>query len=656
MALRSVLDIEVNSASFDAFHQKFSAWQQAAANQQPLVVAAGGGRAGIGNAIKDQQNKASQEYEKQARFGEQLKRSWDSMRDSSKHVQRNLQSITSTMMRFTGLMGLATGVATGFGFFGMDKLAQSAAGWRRSSLGLGASIGGQRAFNLDYSRAFDTNQVLGNVSAAMRDPSKRKLLSAMGVGFSDNEDAADVAVRLSNEVRRQAKNTSEENLGSFVTSHGLEGTYSLQDIQRMRSMSDEEWNAQGAHFSSDKGDLNLSTGMARQWTDFQNQLSRAGMQIENIFVRQLTPLAPAFGKLSSAFEKTISNLLDVAKDSGFIDTLAHAVDSFADYVKTPEFQQGVRDFANGVVKMAKAIGGFVTWLVGKLPAGVTDGPDPLVGGGAAPTGGTYIEGTGTALGAGKKYRMPDGTVQDAEGRTYQNIAGPGEVQSWQAITGPKGAGMGGGGGGSRGEDQSATDPAILNQKFKNGMGAQEGFAMLEKQRDLPAGILDSVWAQESGRGTNMLSRAGAKGHFQFMDPTAKRFGLTDPNDLGQSADAASRYLHSNLVKFNGDIRKALAGYNWGEGNVDAAVAKYGDKWEDYAPDETKKYIRQILARRENAQHPTASPGEVVPPGTHRFTPMASANPPRSPHVTVKIQNETGGNAIASTAQVGGLYA
>jgi hypothetical protein len=656
MALRSVLDIEVNSGAFDAFHQKFTEWQQAAANQAPLQVAAKqqAGTAVARSGVKAEQDKASKELEKQTRFGEQLKRSWEGMRDSSKHVQRNLQSITSSMMRFTGLMGLATGIATGFGFFGMDKLANSAAGWRRNSMGLGTSIGGQRAFSLNYGRAFDTDTVLKNTSEAMRDPSKRKLLASMGVSFSEGEDSSDVAERLANEVRRQAKNTSEQNLGSFVSSHGLEGTFSTQDVTRMRGMSDEEWAAQGKHAAADKKDLDLPTGMAREWTDFKTQLSRAGMQIETIFIKGLTPLAPAFGHLSSAFEETIKNLLDVAKDSGFIKALADAVDEFAKYVKTPEFQQGVKAFADGVVKMAKAIGGFIVWLVGKLPAGTTDGPDPLIGGGDAPKGGTYIEGTGTIGGAGKKYTMPDGTIQDAEGRTYRDVSSPGGVKSYQAISGPTGAGTGGGGGGSRGEDLSATDPAVLNQKFKNGMGAQEGFAMLEKDRELPAGVLDSVWAQESGRGQHMLSGAGAQGHFQFMPGTAKRFGLTDPNDLGASADAASRYLHSNLVKFGGDERKALAGYNWGEGNVDKAVAQYGDQWEQHAPDETKNYIKQIMARQEAAQH--RAPVETVPPGTHRFTPMASANPPRSPHVTVKIQNETGGNAVASTAQVGGLYA
>ncbi|ALS64953.1 hypothetical protein AT395_08135 [Pandoraea apista] len=43
--------------------------------------------------------------------------------------------------------------------------------------------------------------------------------------------------------------------------------------------------------------------------------------------------------------------------------------------------------------------------------------------------------------------------------------------------------------------------------------------------------LVSVWAQESGHGADMLSGAGAKGHFQFTEATAKQYGLDDPNDL-----------------------------------------------------------------------------------------------------------------------------
>jgi hypothetical protein len=116
--------------------------------------------------------------------------------------------------------------------------------------------------------------------------------------------------------------------------------------------------------------------------------------------------------------------------------------------------------------------------------------------------------------------------------------------------------------------------------------AQELFSRLEAKHGLPQGLLDAVWAAESGRGKNMRSSAGAQGHFQFMPGTAKTYGLSDPNDLAQSADAAARY-YSNLSKrFGGDVPKMLAGYNWGEGNVEK-------KGMGRLPAETRGYIEKI---------------------------------------------------------------
>lgn len=113
------------------------------------------------------------------------------------------------------------------------------------------------------------------------------------------------------------------------------------------------------------------------------------------------------------------------------------------------------------------------------------------------------------------------------------------------------------------------------------------FANLERQYGLPAGLLDRIWQQESGRGRNMLSPKGAMGHFQFMPATAKQYGVTDPNDLTQSATGAAKYLRDLMGMFGGDITKAVAAYNWGPGNLQ----RYGL---GSSPAETRGYLRNVL--------------------------------------------------------------
>ena len=81
----------------------------------------------------------------------------------------------------------------------------------------------------------------------------------------------------------------------------------------------------------------------------------------------------------------------------------------------------------------------------------------------------------------------------------------------------------------------------------------ELFSQLEGQYGLPAGILDSIWNAESGRGKAMLSPKGAQGHFQFMPATAKQYGVQDPADLTQSATGAARMLSDLLAQSGGDV-------------------------------------------------------------------------------------------------------
>lgn len=97
----------------------------------------------------------------------------------------------------------------------------------------------------------------------------------------------------------------------------------------------------------------------------------------------------------------------------------------------------------------------------------------------------------------------------------------------------------------------------------------------------------------------VLSPKGAAGMMQFMPDTAKRFGI-DPTDIAQSAIGAAAYMRAHLDMFDGDYDKAMAAYNWGEGNVQKAVKKWGDKWLDHAPEQTQNYIAYVNQMRGQA--------------------------------------------------------
>lgn len=121
--------------------------------------------------------------------------------------------------------------------------------------------------------------------------------------------------------------------------------------------------------------------------------------------------------------------------------------------------------------------------------------------------------------------------------------------------------------------------------------------------------LDLIWlAQaESVWKPNALSRAAAKGIWQFIPSTGTRYGLAQTTWIDERANpekstrAAAKYLRWLHDHFAGDWLLAMAAYNSGENRVDNAIAKcgYADFWELYRrgllPQETRNYVPCILS-------------------------------------------------------------
>ena len=119
---------------------------------------------------------------------------------------------------------------------------------------------------------------------------------------------------------------------------------------------------------------------------------------------------------------------------------------------------------------------------------------------------------------------------------------------------------------------------------------------------------------ESGFHPLAVSRAGARGMWQFMGSRAKGYGLErswwvdDRQDPEKATRAAARHLKDLYDQF-GDWYLAMAAYNSGPGTVQSAVKRtgYADFWELYRrnalPKETRNYVPIILAVTIMAKNP-----------------------------------------------------
>ena len=119
---------------------------------------------------------------------------------------------------------------------------------------------------------------------------------------------------------------------------------------------------------------------------------------------------------------------------------------------------------------------------------------------------------------------------------------------------------------------------------------------------------------ESGFHPLAVSRAGARGMWQFMGSRAKGYGLErswwvdDRQDPEKATRAAAHHLKDLYNEF-GDWYLAMAAYNSGPGTVQSAVKRtgYADFWELYRrnvlPKETRNYVPIIVAVTIMAKNP-----------------------------------------------------
>ncbi len=112
---------------------------------------------------------------------------------------------------------------------------------------------------------------------------------------------------------------------------------------------------------------------------------------------------------------------------------------------------------------------------------------------------------------------------------------------------------------------------------------------------------------ESGLSPTTRSHANAVGMWQFIKPTAKRYGLRvdwwidERRDPVKSTRAAARFFKKLYTRY-GSWYMAMAGYNGGEGRIRRAIKKYGtaDYWalsknSGALRRETRNYVPKYLA-------------------------------------------------------------
>jgi peptidoglycan lytic transglycosylase D len=200
-------------------------------------------------------------------------------------------------------------------------------------------------------------------------------------------------------------------------------------------------------------------------------------------------------------------------------------------------------------------------------------------------------------------------------------------------------------------------PLVLNDEvasYINYYSSSRGHGVLERAltragryRDMISRVLkeegvpqDLIYLAEAESGfvPVALSRAGARGMWQFIASRGVAYGLRhdwwvdDRQDPEKSTRAAAKHLKDLYTQF-GDWYLAMAAYNSGPGTVQAAVQRtgYADFWELYRrrvlPQETKNYVPIILAVTIMAKNPAQYGLENIQPDAPALSDTVRINYP-----------------------------
>jgi soluble lytic murein transglycosylase-like protein len=121
-------------------------------------------------------------------------------------------------------------------------------------------------------------------------------------------------------------------------------------------------------------------------------------------------------------------------------------------------------------------------------------------------------------------------------------------------------------------------------------------AAAARRHGLDPDLVVAVVSVESGFRPQAVSPKGAQGLMQLMPRTASSLGVADAFDPAQNLDGGTRHLGQLLTLYGGDLARALAAYNAGEGAVDrhGGVPPYR---------ETRAYVKKVLEQYRGQKTP-----------------------------------------------------
>lgn len=522
----------------------------------------------------------------------QTLKTYKQINSTLKTTNSRLKSLFKTTVSW-GTKLAVMGVAGPFGF---GMMARNVVEKQKNADELQATPGELKAAESTYSPYFSgVGNLLNTLAAAQNDQEHPARVGLLTLGLNPDKNATENLPVFLEKIAELAKEYEGTGLTqSMLRGRGL-GWVNFGIANQLVKYQDKipELNKEFSLRAAQNDSL-LTSGHTSQYQNLTSKLENNWDRLTSGFQGAMSGNSEQLIGISNGITNAALNFMNGENFKRILTDVETGLDKLGKYVNGPDFNNDLNNFAGNVAKVTKALGGFVgfaaehPWLFGA--AVIAGGSGAFTGVASAVVTAMMrhpLISAAMAYGA-YAYKDHENIIASANSSWDYAKRNVGDALRWIGIDTDLGR---------KNTVQGTPEIAMDIPGVATANGLQEYVRKVNRASLLPENMMSAIAQKESGWNPNAISKAGAKGLFQFTPETAKAYGLVgnDVFDPIKSTHAAARYLTDSMKRYGGDIAKVLAQYNGGN----AAVGKDNTlRLKSETVDYLLKLMAQIPAMRE----------------------------------------------------------
>lgn len=383
MSEKSVIDIDVHDAAFQAFLKAFLEFSDSLSDiprdwakvdkaigaTAPKMRKVNGESEKSAKAVAkgiDQATKAQKGLEKATgRSAAAMSR----LGKEAKQVGHVLKFIAGFAMKFSAIgMGL-TGIGGAASLFGITDLASTAMNRQKSARGMGMTIGQQTALKNYGSRLFnDPLSVAQQAAEAKSNPQAAIPFEMLGYSYSQVLRRSVPSLVFGAARREKALIGSNPQTAIMYSQNTALGAIaSPSDLLRLQRTSNGAINAAQASYRAAVPKDEIARAAADRDALMIQQVRQSKWEVERSIIVALSKLSPEISEARKGLAQFVSGLIDSKPVAHFISHLGTKLQNLESYLESKSFQSALMKFGSGVELVGEEIWGVAQKLKFLLP-------------------------------------------------------------------------------------------------------------------------------------------------------------------------------------------------------------------------------------------------------------------------------------------------